>query len=256
MADEPPVSTFELIEVALLAPLFEKQMIAVVGRPGLDHRVAVVSAPTLARIDAQDDRRAGEQLRVHQRKVLRLDDHPRAMPSTLLIEQLKVRVYRGLDKLRKLFRGVGTRAQKFPAPANPCIVAEIVRFLVCRDQRQYHVTPAALFANVRGKIVVVEAMGDDHDATRPRIVQPRQDQTIKPLVDQFDLLDVAGILEIERIVENNEVGAVARERAADRSSKYPAALFGGEVVYSRAILGDTRLKIFLYNGDCSRRRIW
>ena len=72
-------------------------------------------------------------------------------------------------------------------------------------------TPAALFKHMARQVFLIEPMRYDNNSARLGIVQPRHDQGIEPAIYSFDLIQVVGIINIERIVENDHIATTARQ---------------------------------------------
>ena len=58
-------------------------------------------------------------------------------------------------------------------------------------------------------------MRDDHNGTATRMIQSIPDDLIKTVIDEVDPGDVLRVFDLKGIVDDNEVGALAGELAAD-----------------------------------------
>jgi hypothetical protein len=115
--------------------------------------------------------------------------------------------------------------------------------------------PVALFANVGGQIIVVEPVGNDDDATGPRVIKARHDQAVETLIDEFDLFDVAGILKIKWVIKNDDVSAAPGEGPPTEVANTPPPCVVAKSLTLERSSATRVLKTFLYHGDCKTRRI-
>ena len=74
------------------------------------------------------------------------------------------------------------------------------------------------------------------------IVQPRQDDGVEQFDRAFELLRTARILDVVRIVNDDEVGAAAGDAAAKRDSIESAAGGGRKIHHCGMIFGDPCLE--------------
>jgi hypothetical protein len=75
------------------------------------------------------------------------------------------------------------------------------------------------------QIVFVQAVHDQDDRTRELVVEPAVEGVVEPLVRRLTLGLRQCLLGLQRIVDDDEVGAAAGQHAADRGGE-PAALRG------------------------------
>jgi hypothetical protein len=66
-------------------------------------------------------------------------------------------------------------------------------------------------------------MRDDYDATFFGMVQTSLYFVVKKIIDTFEALDVAAVFDLDRVIDDDEIGAEAGDAALDRERAYPAA---------------------------------
>jgi len=67
-------------------------------------------------------------------------------------------------------------------------------------------------------------MRNDYDATFFGMVQTSLDFVVKKIIDTFETLGVAAVLDLDRIIDDYEIGTEAGDAALDRERAYPAAM--------------------------------
>jgi hypothetical protein len=67
-------------------------------------------------------------------------------------------------------------------------------------------------------------MRNDYDATFFGMVQTSLDFVVKKIIDTFETLGVAAVLDLDRIIDDYEIGTEAGDAALDRERAYPAAI--------------------------------
>ena len=61
----------------------------------------------------------------------------------------------------------------------------------------------------------------DDNASDSRVIETGQNQSIEALIDEFDLFDVSGVLEIQRVVKDDQVSAASSEDAVLSRNRLP-----------------------------------
>ena len=83
-------------------------------------------------------------------------------------------------------------------------------------EREHDSCPVvAVSHHMATEIVFVQTVRDYHDDTAARTVQSIADDVVEAAVYEFNSSDVFSILDFEWVVDNDVVGAVASELAAD-----------------------------------------
>ena len=202
-----------LADIGLRAPLIKQKKFIPHLRPRLHDRIAMPWPRAMARVDADHHRRVGRG--EEAAKLLAGDADRMALAEVLLIERLEIRIERGLDPgdvgLRK---SIGSQQLAlFPAAYTR---AEIVFLIPRRNEWQRDMVPAATFQYVPREIGWMEAVRDDDHSARFGVVEPRHNRGVEALVDFRDLVEIAGIVDIERVVENDRRRAAAGDRSIGR----------------------------------------
>jgi hypothetical protein len=89
---------------------------------------------------------------------------------------------------------------------------------------------------VADEIILVQPVHDQDDGTLLLVVEPAVEGMVKPFVGRLPLGLRQGLLGLQRIVDDDDVGAAAGQDAADRGSE-PAALLGRLELRHRLPLG-------------------
>jgi hypothetical protein len=83
-------------------------------------------------------------------------------------------------------------------------------------EREHDSCSVVVSQYVPTQVVFVQTVRDYHNGTATRTIQAISDDVVEAVVDEFDSSDVFGVLDLERVVDDDEVGTVAGELAADR----------------------------------------
>src|ERR671936_2567316 len=83
------------------------------------------------------------------------------------------------------------------------------------EQRQFELLPATLFQDVTGQILFADAMRNDHDATLFRVVQTSLNLIVEELVHTLEPLGVITVFNLDRVIDDDKVGAKTRDPALD-----------------------------------------
>ncbi len=149
----------------------------------------------------------------------------RGLQRTTESEQT-TRLDRAADMLEHGTR-LALRVQCLAAPAGeiqrPEERVDQLALVVLGDCREPHDLPLLLRQHVAGEIVFVQPVHDEHDGARQLVVQPAVEGMVVPLVRHLALGLRQRLLGLQRIVDDDDVGAAPGQDAADRGGE-PAAL--------------------------------
>jgi hypothetical protein len=98
------------------------------------------------------------------------------------------------------------------------------------DRREPDDLPVFLVQDVSDQIVLMQALHDHDDGARGLVVEAAQQRIVVPFVDRVAPGFRQGIVRLERIVDDDDIGATAGQDAADRRRHSGSLLGGGEVV--------------------------
>ena len=93
---------------------------------------------------------------------------------------------------------------------------------------QTHDLPVCLLQHVPGKIVLMQALHCDDDGAARLVVQTGVQGAVVPLIDRAAARVRQRFVRLERVVDDDEIGAAARQNAADRARKPKAVGTGRE----------------------------
>jgi hypothetical protein len=102
---------------------------------------------------------------------------------------------------------------------------DLVPLVGLGDCREAHDLPILLPQHVADQIVLVQPVHDQNDRTLLLVVEPAVEGMVKPLVGRPPLDLREGLLGLQRVVDDDDVGAAPGQHAADRGGD-AAALCG------------------------------
>src|SRR5438270_8517336 len=88
------------------------------------------------------------------------------------------------------------------------------------------------------EIVLVQPLHDDHDGAVPLVIEPAVEGVVVPLVGGLPLRLGERLLRLQRIIDQNDVGAASGQHAAGGGGE-PISLPGGdELLHGLAVWGE------------------
>src|SRR6516162_862943 len=105
--------------------------------------------------------------------------------------------------------------------------------------------PAALLQNVTGQIVFADAMRNDHDASLFGTVQTSLNLVVKKAIDTLQTIGIVAVFDLDRVINDDEIGTEAGDPALDRERAHPAAICGQKVHNLGPIFGKPSAERFL-----------
>jgi hypothetical protein len=94
------------------------------------------------------------------------------------------------------------------------------------DRRKAQEFPGLLAEDVADQVVFVQPLHDDDDGAMPLVVEPAVQGMIEPLIGGLPLRFGERLLRLQRIIDQDDVGAASGQHAAGRGGE-PVALAGG-----------------------------
>ena len=79
--------------------------------------------------------------------------------------------------------------------------------------RQADMPELALVEHVAGEVILVEPMRHNDDAAFRGIAEPRHNERVELPVDLFQQLDIVGVIDLDRIVIDDQIGGAASDTA-------------------------------------------
>ena len=106
------------------------------------------------------------------------------------------------------------------------------------DRRKAQNLPTFLRKDVTDEVVFVQPLHDDHDGAMALVVEPAVKGVVVPLVGGFALRIGERLLRLQRIIDQDDVGAASGEHPAGGGGE-PVTLPGGdELLYCLAVRGE------------------
>ena len=87
--------------------------------------------------------------------------------------------------------------------------------------------PGLVFEHMTGQIVLMQALHDQHDRAVQLVVKSAVERVVVPVVDHFALALRLGVQRLDRVVDDDRVGAAPGQDAADRGCQ-PVSLASGD----------------------------
>ena len=91
-----------------------------------------------------------------------------------------------------------------------------MQLVVLGDRRKAHDLPRLLRQHMAGEIVLVQPVHDQHDRTRELVVESAVEGVVVPFVGRLALGLRQGLLGLQRVVDDDDVGTPPGQHPADR----------------------------------------
>ena len=104
-----------------------------------------------------------------------------------------------------------------------------MQLVVLGDRRKPHHLPRLLLQYVAGEVILVQAVHDQHDGAAELVVEAAVEGVVVPFVRRLALGLRQGLLGLERVVDDDDVGTPPGQYAADRGGE--AAALRGRVEF-------------------------
>jgi hypothetical protein len=91
-----------------------------------------------------------------------------------------------------------------------------VQLVIIGDCREVHHLPRLLLQYMAGEVVLVQAVHDQHDGAPELVVEAAVEGVVVPLVRRLALGLRQGLLGLQRVVDEDQVGAASGQHTADR----------------------------------------
>ena len=125
--------------------------------------------------------------------------------------------------------GLALRVQRLAAAARemlrPQHRVDEQRLVRLGDRREAHDLPRLLRQHMAGEVVLVQSVHDEDDRAGELVVEAAVEGVVEPVVRRLALGLRQRLLGLQRVVDDDEVGAAPGQHAADRGGE-PAALRG------------------------------
>ena len=104
------------------------------------------------------------------------------------------------------------------------IITQLIGTLLRLDRWNGNHLPIIPGQHVTDQIILMKPLHDDHDRAGPLVIEARQEGVVEGLVDPPTLLLGQGVGRLDRVVNDDEIGAAARgsSHSCRRHSDSPA----------------------------------